>query len=54
MAVLALPDVVAFELASPEISERIRVSGHVYDVGTGLLSTVVPGTGRTQDPVVVA
>jgi carbonic anhydrase len=28
-------------LADPRISSRITVSGHVYDVGTGLLTTVV-------------
>jgi carbonic anhydrase len=31
-------------LASPEISPRITVSGHVYDVETGLVSTVVEAT----------
>jgi carbonic anhydrase len=29
-------------LAAPQISRRITVSGHVYDVETGLVSTVVP------------
>jgi carbonic anhydrase len=28
--------------AAPTISPRITVSGHVYDVTTGLLETVVP------------
>lgn len=31
-------------LAAPEISPRITVSGHVYDVGTGLVSTVIEAT----------
>lgn len=35
-------------LASPLISARIRVSGHVYDVATGLVTTVVPATSREQ------
>jgi len=28
-------------LSAPQISSRTRVSGHVYDVATGLVSTVV-------------
>jgi carbonic anhydrase len=35
--------------SAPAISPRIRVSGHVYDVVTGLVQTVVPAapiTGR--------
>jgi carbonic anhydrase len=28
-------------LAAPQVSPRITVSGHVYDVGTGLVATVV-------------
>lgn len=31
-------------LASPAISPRITVSGHLYDVNTGLLSTVIAPT----------
>jgi carbonic anhydrase len=31
-------------LAAPQISPRITVSGHVYDVETGLVTTVVPPT----------
>lgn len=31
-------------LAAPQISRRITVSGHVYDVETGLVTTVVPST----------
>lgn len=33
-------------LAETSISPRIRVSGHVYDVATGLVTTVVPLRGR--------
>jgi carbonic anhydrase len=35
-------------LASPQISPRIRVSGHVYDVATGLVTTTTPATARRQ------
>jgi carbonic anhydrase len=28
--------------AAPEVPDRVRVSGHVYDVLTGLMETVVP------------
>lgn len=28
-------------LAAPQVSARITVSGHVYDLGTGLVSTVI-------------
>ena len=31
-------------LAAPQISTRTRVSGHVYDVETGLITTVVDAT----------
>jgi len=30
-------------VSAPQVSKKIRVSGHVYDVKTGLLETVVPG-----------
>jgi carbonic anhydrase len=34
--------------AAPAISPRIIVSGHVYDVATGVVDTVVPaGSGRS-------
>jgi carbonic anhydrase len=29
-------------VSAPQVSSKIRVSGHVYDVKTGLLETVVP------------
>ena len=29
--------------AAPAISSRITVSGHVYDVTTGLVQTILPG-----------
>jgi carbonic anhydrase len=29
-------------LAAPQVPDRVRVSGHVYDVTTGLVETVVP------------
>jgi carbonic anhydrase len=32
--------------ASPQISPRIAFSGHVYDVVTGRLETVLPATSR--------
>jgi carbonic anhydrase len=32
--------------AAPQISPRIGVSGHVYDVVTGLVETVVPASGH--------
>jgi len=36
-------------LAAPQISVHTRVSGHVYDVDTGLVTTVVNSTdGRTE------
>lgn len=35
-------------LASDLISPRIRMSGHVHDVTTGVVTTVVPATGRGQ------
>jgi carbonic anhydrase len=36
-------------LAAPQISARITVSGHVYDVGTGLVQTVIePEHPRAQ------
>ena len=31
--------------AAPEISPRVTVSGHVYDVVTGLVQTIVPANG---------
>jgi carbonic anhydrase len=31
--------------SAPAISPRVRVSGHVYDVGTGLVETVIPAGG---------
>jgi carbonic anhydrase len=33
-------------LAAPQLSAQTRVSGHVYDVGTGLITTVVDSTSR--------
>jgi carbonic anhydrase len=33
-------------LAAPQISAHTRVSGHVYDVDTGLITTVVDATSR--------
>jgi carbonic anhydrase len=33
-------------LRAPEIPPQVRVSGHVYDVATGLVSTVVDATAR--------
>lgn len=33
--------------SAPAISPRITVSGHVYDVVTGLMETVVPAARRT-------
>ena len=32
--------------SAPAISERVTVSGHVYDVVTGLVETVVPASGE--------
>jgi carbonic anhydrase len=37
---------VAKIIAAPQVSSRIRVSGHVYDVKTGHVTTVVPATAR--------
>jgi carbonic anhydrase len=34
-------------LAAPQISAHTRASGHVYDVDTGLITTVVDSTTRT-------
>lgn len=35
-------------LASSHISPRIRVSGHVYDVATGLITTTAAATNRLE------
>jgi carbonic anhydrase len=35
-------------LASPAIPERVSVSGHVYDVETGLVETVVAAAGKAE------
>ncbi len=35
-------------LASPLVPDRVSVSGHVYDVDTGLVDTVVPVTAGTS------
>jgi carbonic anhydrase len=32
--------------AAPEVPDRVRVSGHVYDVLTGLVETIVPADAR--------
>lgn len=37
---------VALLLAAPHISPQIRVSGHVYDVTTGMVTRVVSATSR--------
>lgn len=34
--------------ASPLVPDRVSVSGHVYDVESGLVTTVVPVAGRGQ------
>jgi carbonic anhydrase len=34
--------------SAPAISPRITVSGHVYDVATGLVQTIVPAGGRQK------
>jgi carbonic anhydrase len=33
-------------LWAAEIPQNVRVSGHVYDVGTGLVTTIVDAKGR--------
>jgi carbonic anhydrase len=43
VAALALPAVESFDLAIPA---QVRVSGHVYDVKTGAVSTVVDAKSR--------
>jgi carbonic anhydrase len=35
--------------SAPAISERVTVSGHVYDVVTGLVETVVPADGEPDE-----
>jgi len=35
---------VAKVVAAPQVSPKIRISGYVYDVKTGLVETVVPPT----------
>ena len=35
--------------SAPAISERVTVSGHVYDVVTGLVETVVPAGGEPDE-----
>ena len=34
---------------APAISPRVTVSGHVYDVATGLVQTVLPAAGRPSE-----
>ncbi|MGO9487530.1 MAG: carbonic anhydrase [Solirubrobacteraceae bacterium] len=34
---------------APAISSRIRVSGHVYDIATGLVRTVLPAASRRSE-----
>jgi carbonic anhydrase len=41
-------------LADPRISPRITVSGHVYDVNTGLLTTVVQPASPTASAAALA
>ena len=38
-------------LASPLVTSRLVVSGHVLDLDTGLVGTVVPATAPRTDPV---
>lgn len=33
-------------LSAPELSPKIKISGHVYDVDTGLVTTVLEPTAR--------
>ena len=35
--------------SAPAISERVTVSGHVYDVVTGLVETVIPAGGEPSE-----
>ncbi|HTU97021.1 MAG TPA: carbonic anhydrase [Solirubrobacteraceae bacterium] len=35
--------------AAPQVSSRIPVSGHVYDVVTGLVETIIPATATRED-----
>ena len=37
--------------SAPAISPRVTVSGHVYDVATGLVETVLPARTRRDQPV---
>jgi carbonic anhydrase len=37
--------------AAPEISPRVTVSGHVYDVVTGVVTTVVPASAKARPAV---
>ena len=39
---------VATLLAYPNLSPRVRVSGYAYDIGTGLLTEVVPAHARAD------
>ena len=36
--------------SAPAISPRVTVSGHVYDVTTGLVKTIVPADRRIEQP----
>jgi carbonic anhydrase len=38
-------------LWAEEIPENVRVSGHVYDVDTGLVTTIVGAKGRQEQQV---
>ena len=40
--------------SAPAISERVTVSGHVYDVVTGLVETVLPAGGEPSERGLVA
>ena len=35
--------------SAPQISPRVAVSGHVYDVVTGLVETVIPVRSRVEE-----
>jgi carbonic anhydrase len=38
-------------LWAEEIPQNVRVSGHVYDVDTGLVTTIVEAKGRKEQAV---
>jgi carbonic anhydrase len=41
---------VARVVDASQLSSRIAVSGHVYDIATGLVTTIIPATAHHSEP----